>query len=314
MISRRGVVSGIMLAGLLAGGMPMSVRAQHPVEGIEWMVQNLRPYGQPVIPSFDGWIAKPDGTYNLCFGYFNLNLEEVLEIPLGADNFIEPASFDGMQPTHFLPVPPPPDLYRRFFCVFTVNVPAGFEDRVVWTLVQDGREYKVPGHLHETSYQLSEAYQFNQGSDSWPPLVKFVDPPGPEGAGRDGIMVGPVTVPVGSPLTLAISVGFPEYATEDMLDPTMARDRDGRRRDDDDGPRRVWWVKWAKHQGPGDVTFQGGETNVFAREETVTSSATFSEPGRYLLRVQAIDNPTESGSFQFHCCWTNGYVEVIVTQ
>ena len=316
MIPRCRMVSGIILAGLLAGWMPTPLSAQHPVEGIEWMVQNLRPYGQPVIPSFEGWYTKADGTHDLCFGYFNLNLEEALDIPLGPENFLEPARFDGMQPTHFLPVPPPPNLYRRFFCVFTVNVPADFEDRVVWTLVQAGREYQVPGHLEAAPYQLSEAYQFNQGSDSWPPLVKFVDPEGPEGVGRSGIKAGPVTVPLGRPLTLTISVGLPEYGQRRLtaqdgtgVEPTMAR------RDRDDEARRVWWVKWAKHQGPGDVTFRGGgEIDIYQQEETVTSTATFGEPGRYLLRVQAIDNPSEGGSYQFHCCWTNGYVEVIVTQ
>ena len=40
-----------------------------------------------------------------------------------------------------------------------------------------------------------------------------------------------------------------------------------------------------------------------------TTTATFSEPGDYLLRVQAIDG---TGSFEFYCCWTNGYVEVTV--
>ncbi len=110
-------------------------------------------------------------------------------------------------------------------------------------------------------------------------------------------------------------MGYPDYAAAgdirrappEILDPTLAR-RDRQ----DEG--RVWWVKWAKHQGPGDVRFGNGVINIFQNEETVTSTATFSEPGRYLLRVQAVDNPTENGSFQFHCCWTNGFVEVVVTE
>ena len=314
MTSRGGMRFGIVLTALLAGWMPL--KAQHPVEGIEWMVQNLRPRGQPVLPSFEGWYQKTDGTYDLCFGYFNLNLEEEVEIPLGPDNFIEPDRFDGMQPSHFLPVPPPPDLYRRYFCVFTVNVPADFDERVVWTLRQDGREYQVPGHLEAAAYQLSEEYQFNQGNDSWPPLVRFVSPEGPEGLGRSGVFAEPVTVPLGAPVTLTISVGLPEYAqhgkiqrgTGEILNPTL------RRRESEDDGRRVWWVKWAKHQGPGEVTFSGGEIDIYRDEETVTSTATFSEPGRYLLRLQAINDPSEGGSFQFHCCWTNGYVDVTVTR
>jgi hypothetical protein len=316
MISKCRLVSGVLFVGLLGGWMTTPLTAQHPVDGIEWMVQNLRATGQPVIPSFDGWFVKEDGTRDLCFGYFNLNLEEALDIPIGPENSLEPARFNGMQPTHFLPVPPPPNLYRRFFCVFTVNVPADFEDRVVWTLVQDGREYTVPGHLEESSYQLSEAYQFNQGFDSWPPLVRFIEPAGPEGFGRSGITADPVTVRVGSPLTLTVSVGMPEYGQQRLTTPTgsevvpvMVRTERSR-----SGPTRVWWAKWAKHQGPpGDVAFVDGEIDIFQQEQTVTSTATFSEPGRYLLRFQAIDDPSESASYQFHCCWTNGYVEVNVT-
>ena len=40
-----------------------------------------------MIPLFDGWYPKPDDSYGLCFGYFNLNTEQVLEIPLGPDSF-----------------------------------------------------------------------------------------------------------------------------------------------------------------------------------------------------------------------------------
>ena len=56
----------------------------------------LRPDGGPVIPIFDGWFENPDGTYDLCFGYFNVNTEEILELPIGEDNFIEPIEFDGI--------------------------------------------------------------------------------------------------------------------------------------------------------------------------------------------------------------------------
>ena len=80
------------------------------------------PSGEPVAPFFEGWYANPDGTYTFSFGYFNLNMEETLEIPIGPDNFIEPAEFDGSQPTHF-PVEP-----RRDRGVFTVTVPASYAE------------------------------------------------------------------------------------------------------------------------------------------------------------------------------------------
>jgi hypothetical protein len=41
----------------------------------------LRPRGQNVIPIFDGWYPNADGDYTLCFGYFNMNTEESLDVP-----------------------------------------------------------------------------------------------------------------------------------------------------------------------------------------------------------------------------------------
>ena len=58
--------------------------------------QVLRPRGQPVIPLYEGYYPNPDGTYEICFGYFNLNTEEDVDIPLGPNNVIEPVEFDGM--------------------------------------------------------------------------------------------------------------------------------------------------------------------------------------------------------------------------
>jgi len=109
-----------------------SLGAQHPIEGTEWSVDILRPSGQPVVPIFEGWWRNPDGTYDLSFGYFNMNTKEAIDIPLGPDNFIEPASFNGMQPTHFDPVPNDGRGSRRFFGVFTLTVPADIgKQRVV---------------------------------------------------------------------------------------------------------------------------------------------------------------------------------------
>ena len=42
-----------------------------------------------------------------------------------------------------------------------------------------------------------------------------------------------------------------------------------------------------------------------------TTTATFNEPGRYVIALQAIESIQ---SFERFCCWTNGYVEVTVAR
>ena len=74
--------------------------------------------GQSVTPAFEGWFANADGTYSILFGYFNRNMKQELDIPIGPDNKIEPAGPDQGQPTHFMT--------RRQWGVFTVTVPKDF--------------------------------------------------------------------------------------------------------------------------------------------------------------------------------------------
>ncbi|MCH8301512.1 MAG: hypothetical protein IH912_02060 [Proteobacteria bacterium] len=98
--------------------------------------------GQTVTPVFEGWYQNPDGTYSLSFGYFNRNFGEVLEIPVGPDNFFEPGPANQGQPTQFQP--------RRQWGVFAVTVPAEFGyERLVWTLKIRGETFFVPGSLNK---------------------------------------------------------------------------------------------------------------------------------------------------------------------
>ena len=87
--------------------------------------------GQRVAPIYEGWIQNPDGTFDMIFGYFNLNTEEVVDVPLGSDNNIEPNGPDYGQPAHFFP--------RRSRFTFRVTVPADFgEKELVWKLTANG--------------------------------------------------------------------------------------------------------------------------------------------------------------------------------
>jgi len=312
------VVAGALVAALSAG-MRTSLEGQNPDEG-GWSARTLRNFGQPVIPAFEGWYQEPDGTYQLCFGYWSGNTQESLDIPLGSNNFIEPSEFDGGQPTHFMPVPVTG--YRKRYCVVTVNVPEDFgARRVVWTLRVNDQDYSAPGHLASSAYRLDEPdapsrasawerlaerngiddysqieeedfstwLDFNPGQaqGSIAPVLRFVDPVGPEGRGRSGMTAGPVTVAVGNPLTLSVFV------------------------DDPDGRPARWWVGWTKYKGPGEASFSQHEMVADYRYDNLaTTSVTFGEPGDYVVLVQSIENIQ---SFERQCCWTNGYVEVTVT-
>ncbi len=102
MIRLRACISGMMAALLFVA----SVGAQ--VTQFSERVFNeqvLRPSGQPVIPLYEGYYPNPDGTYEICFGYFNLNTEEDVDIPLGPNNVI--AGFFSFDLASFLEIEAP---------------------------------------------------------------------------------------------------------------------------------------------------------------------------------------------------------------
>jgi hypothetical protein len=272
------IAGGGLALGLVCGS---AAGAQViPFEQRTFNEQVLRPSGQPVVPIYEGWYPKDDGTKRICFGYFNLNTEESLDVPLGPDNRLEPSQYDGAQPTHFDPVPK--GNYRRALCVFTVAVPADFDvdDRVVWTLRTNGVELSTPGKVIPP-YILDEPESGGRGIV--PPVLRLEEG-GPEFRGRDGYTAPRREVRVGEFLPLRVWVDHP-------------------------APRS--WVRWTEHQGPAPVEFSEPEMYVSREEGVGSTTARFSQPGDYLLRVQSIYSTAD---FEYHCCWTNGYVPVTVTR
>ena len=68
-------------------------------------------------------------------------------------------------------------------------------------------------------------------------------------------------------------------------------------------------VFWAKFRGPGDVVFS--EPQAKLANGRATTTATFTEPGEYILQAVVDDGSGESaGNFGYHCCWTNAQVTV----
>src|SRR5262245_59113978 len=104
--------------------------------------------GQNISPAFEGWEQNADGSFNFLFGYMNRNWEEEIDVPVAADNAIEPGGPDQGQPTHFLP--------RRNRFVFRVRVPKDWGTKeMVWTLTTKGKTEKAFASL-KTDYFVDD--------------------------------------------------------------------------------------------------------------------------------------------------------------
>jgi len=251
----------------------------------------ILPKGDEVAPFFEGWYRNDDGTFTLSFGFFNLNSEQVLDIPVGPDNFIEPAEFDGAQPTHF-PVRP-----RRDRGVFHVTVPASYEDgeqAVVWTITANGWTNATPGRVGIPALQLDYG---PRAMGSVPPVVRFTAD-GPAGQHIQGVWGEPRTATVGEPLTLTlwteeVSVRAPDDMVNQVVDVGLS---------------------WFKHQGPaGEITVDPRRVVVEGGTGEATASVVFSEPGEYVLRARIDNWDANDSTGGDQCCWTNAYVRVTVT-
>jgi hypothetical protein len=179
-----------------------------------------------------------------------------------------------------------------------VKVPADFgEKKVVWTLSFRGETYAIPGSL-KAGWEI-DALAGEAGSGNTPPVLRF-EAGGPTGQGPGGIWTGPVTASVGAPLSLAV------FATDD-----------GNARGSVAGEGRAGvpvTLRWFKHQGPGQVSFGDETPDVDRTSNKATTTATFSEPGEYVLRVRANDASGVAGAGHAQCCWSNGFVKVTVTR
>jgi hypothetical protein len=249
-----------------------------------------RSEGQTVTPVFEGWYRNPDGTFSLSFGYFNRNAKEVLEIPVGPDNAIQPAGPDRGQPTRFEP--------RRHWGVFAVRVPADFgeKNKITWTLNVRGQTYAIPGSL-KPGWEI-DALEGEAGSGNTPPSIKF-DGATTVARGPGGAVHGPLTAHVAKPLAITI------WATDDgKAHGSVASDgREG----------VAVTLTWYKHQGPGGVTFASATPAVDADGKSM-ATVTFADPGEYVLRVRASDASGVVSAGHAQCCWTNGFVRVTVTR
>jgi hypothetical protein len=265
-------------------GMWLPVRAQLPLA-------TPKTTGQTVTPAFEGWYQNPDGTFSLSFGYLNRNAQEVVDIPIGPDNFISPGPQNQGQPTEFQP--------RRHWGVFAVRVPADFgKGEVVWTLRFRGETLAIPGRLHP-NWQI-DALEGEAGAGNTPPALRFSEK-GPESRGPLGYTAGPMTATTREPLALSV------WVQDDGKGATAPRGAGAGR-----GAGPMVALAFFKHQGPGAVTFTPATGRGAATGAEVKTAVSFAAPGDYVLRVRANDASGVANAGHAQCCWTNGFVRVKV--
>jgi hypothetical protein len=246
-----------------------------------------RDSGQGVTGAFEGWYSNADGTFTLLVGYFNRNEKAALDIPVGPDNRIEPGGPDMGQPTHFLP--------KRQWGVFTITVPKDFGNgKLAWTLVANGETSVIPLSLN----QKWAVQPFKDPSvGNTPPVVRLEGGGTPFQGPPRGIAAS-LTTSRTSPLALTLWVG-----DDERPDP-VDRPKPGQ------PPTTVFW---SQTRGPGAVTFANARPDVDKADGKATTTATFGEPGEYVLRAQVNDFSGEGGGGN-QCCWTNVLVRVLVEQ
>jgi hypothetical protein len=285
-------LAGLCAAGVLAGGVLLLAQGNPAIP------EPRRGSGASVTGVFEGWFYNPDGSRSFLVGYYNRNTQQTLDLPVGPGNHIDPGGPDMGQPTHFVP--------GRQWGMFTVPVPKDFKptDSFVWEITANGQTTKIPLRLNP-DYVMSPFKEIAVGNT--PPVLRFEQ----GGAGTQGPLASLATAPTRT-ATAGTPFELPLWANDDMkytsgTGAPMTR------------PRPPVTLRWSKYRGPGTVTFAKPNPEVeklaAAGEGTFSgkaaTTATFSEPGEYVLHVIANDFSGDGGG-GFGCCWSTALLKVSV--
>ena len=267
-----------------------------PTAAQQLAMEPLKDSGSNIYPAFEGWYKNDDGTFTLLIGYYNRNKKEVIDIPIGPDNKIEPGGPDQGQPTHFE--------VGRGWGTIAIKVPKDFGDKkLVWTLTANGKTVSVPFGIVK-GYQIEPFLDAAMGNK--PPVIKFSEtgkaltgPPAPlaEANAISGVVGEPVAIKY--------------WITDDGKDetPTAAGGGDAAAAANPRARRAPVTTILTKYRGPGEIKFADNTPAI--EKNMVNTTATFSMPGDYIIRIEGNDSSGVGGG-GFQCCWTTAYIKVSV--
>jgi hypothetical protein len=277
----RGGMALLVAAGALVGTNVVSGATQLPMDVI-------KESGEAVYAAYEGWYITPDKKKALLIGFWNRNTKQVLDIPVGPNNRVEPGGPDHGQPTHFEP--------RRGWGTFSIILPDNFtdKDKMTWTLIANGKTTSIPMGLN-TDYVVEPYREVGMGNT--PPVLKF-DPAGKTFTGPPIGVALEKTATANQPLELTV------WATDDGIEDPRFPGRGNK-------PLNVRWIV---HRQPAGASVKFAEDRPKVDKENqgkASTTATFSMPGDYVLRAQGTDLSGEGGG-GFQCCWTSAVVKVAV--
>ena len=287
-VSVRRIAAAVAMVGTL---MVSGAAAQQ-----ELVMEPLKDSGLNVYPAFEGWYQNEDGTYTLLIGYYNRNKKQVLDVPIGPMNRIEPGGPDQGQPTHFV--------VGRGWGTIAIKVPKDFGDKkLTWTLTTNGKTVTVPFGITK-GYQIEPFLDAAMGNT--PPVIKFSekgeDLTGPPKLAAASVVSGVV----GEPVTLSYWVTDDGHEETPTGGSAAAAPPAGAA-----GPPRRPRVSTTltKYRGPGNITFADNTPAI--EKDKVSTTATFSMPGEYWIRIEGNDASGVGGG-GFQCCWTTAYIKATI--
>ncbi|MFA5907954.1 MAG: hypothetical protein WC815_04170 [Vicinamibacterales bacterium] len=295
-MTRPGLLRFGALLALVAGGAMVSAQTLLPSTP-------PKGFGASITPAFEGWFDNADGTHTFMIGYFNRNTAAEVDVPLGPNNMFTPGTPDMGQPTHFLT--------GRRYGMFIYTVPKEFAktQKLTWTLTVNGVTSKVPFYM-SSDYNITPMRASEEGPRGYnvPPVLRF-GTPGESFTGPIGTIAKAVSrmATVGVPMALDLTADDDAQYSSGANTPLNSAG----------SPVEL---VISKYRGPGNVTIADPRAKMTATKGgkpdqpfsgKAATTATFDEPGDYLLHVTANDYSGNGGGGAA-CCWTTALVKVSV--